>query len=108
MTETTTRERVATGLWRWLKATGLERFEMWRDGSGWVLRGTVLVVSGGSPFEVRYEVGCDSAWSTRSAAIDLREAGGERSPRLVAEIEVDDHGLVVDYGDVWQRVREAR
>jgi len=188
------RQLVRTCLWRWLRGTGLERFDLLREGGGWLLRGTILALGDRRSAEAHYEVFCDSAWHTRRADIRLDEEGGERSLRLTvengrwyedgrkrdtvrgsldldlgwspstntlpirrlnlgvgessgavtaawvrfpeltleplpqeyrrlserryrytsragaftAEIDVDDHGLVIDYGDVWQRVGEVR
>ena len=71
--------------WKRLDASGLEQFEMVADTRGWTLRGTILLSDGGRPFEARYELVCDSAWRTRTVAIDLRGPDGERSQRLSAE-----------------------
>ena len=76
---------VATGLWKRLVGTGLERFELLRDRSGWIQRGTILAASEGAPFEARYEVRTDTAWNTRSVDVRLKGADGERSLRLLVE-----------------------
>jgi uncharacterized protein len=65
--------------------TGLERFELHREASGWLLRGTILMASQGDTAEARYEVRTDAAWTTRSASVHVQDVAGERSLRLVAE-----------------------
>ncbi len=79
------RQIVRTCLWRWVRGTGLERFELLREDAGWVLRGTILALGERRSDEVRYEVSCDSAWSTRRVDVTLFEAGVERSLRLSVE-----------------------
>src|SRR6185503_3445083 len=64
---------------------GLEQFELAPDTRGWRLRGTILLSDAGQPFEARYELVCDSAWRTRTAAIDLHGPDGKRSRRLTVE-----------------------
>jgi hypothetical protein len=71
--------------WKRVDAAGLERFEMRRDAEAWTLRGIILLVHEGVPFEARYEVRCDQAWVTRAVAVDLRGPEGERALRLTAE-----------------------
>jgi uncharacterized protein len=72
-------------VWTRIDATGLERFEMRPDPTGWTLRGTILLVHERAPFEARYEVTCDQAWVTRAVVIDLRGPDGDRSLRLTAD-----------------------
>jgi hypothetical protein len=72
-------------MWRWLRGTGLERFELVSGRTGWTLRGTILTLSGQQPVEVRYEVACDAAWRTTQTHIALFERGRERSLDLVVE-----------------------
>ena len=79
------RQLVETCLWRWLRGTGLERFELLREDAGWVLRGTILALGDRPSAEARYEVSCDPAWSTRRVDVTLFEAGVERSLRLSVE-----------------------
>jgi hypothetical protein len=71
--------------WRRLDATGLERFELLPDKSGWMLRGTILLVHQGRPYEARYLVTCDAAWATRAFAIDLRGPEGSSALGLAVE-----------------------
>ena len=71
--------------WKRVDAAGLERFDLRRDGEDWTLRGTILLVHEGTPFEARYEVRCDQAWVTRAVAVDLRGPEGDRALRLTAE-----------------------
>jgi hypothetical protein len=75
---------IASGLWRRVDATGLERFEMLRDGASWVLHGTVLLRDEGLDFEARYEVRCDTEWRTQACDVRLREGASERRLRLTA------------------------
>jgi hypothetical protein len=75
---------IASGLWRRVEASGLERFELLNDGGAWHLRGTILLRHEGRDFEARYEVRCDEAWRTRGCDVTLREGGGERHLRLAA------------------------
>lgn len=75
---------VSTGLWRWLHATGLERFEFVEAENQWIVRGTVLTLSS-TAAEVRYEIVCDRQFCTRRARITLRNALGERTTEVVRE-----------------------
>ena len=70
--------------WKRVDAVGIERFLIERDASGATLRGTIVLVHDGAPFEARYEVGCDQAWVTRAVAVDVRGPEGDRSLRLTA------------------------
>jgi hypothetical protein len=75
---------VASGLWRWLAGTGLERFELMRAEEQWVLRGTILTMSA-SAVEARYEIVCDAQFRTRLVEIELRDSGGKRREEISAE-----------------------
>ena len=75
---------VASGLWRWLAGTGLERFEFIQAGEQWVLRGTILTKPE-SPAEARYEVVCDARFRTRLAQITLCDSSGERKLEITTE-----------------------
>jgi hypothetical protein len=76
---------IQTGLWRWVKTTGLERFELVRDPQEWTLRGTILVSAESGPAEARYEVVCDDAWNTKRADVSLRDGTDERVLRVTVE-----------------------
>jgi hypothetical protein len=76
---------IQTGLWRWVKSTGLERFELVRNPQEWMLRGTILVSGESGPTEARYEVVCDDAWNTKRAHISLRDGTDERVLRVTVE-----------------------
>ena len=95
---------VASGLWRWVKSTGLERFELLQSPSQWILRGTILTLTDtgaqAKPVEVRYEIFCDDRWLTKRASISIREASGERK----LEINVDN-GAWFENGRTNQTVR---
>jgi len=69
-------------MWRRTDATGLERFELLRTASDWILRGTILILAEGGPTEARYEVVCDGAWRSKRADISLCGSTGERSLRI--------------------------
>ena len=71
--------------WKRVDATGLERFELEQNASTWTLRGTILLLHQGAPFEARYELTCDHAWRTRAVAAEVRGPQGGRSLRLTAE-----------------------
>jgi hypothetical protein len=71
-------------MWEWRRGTGLERFELLRAGSGWVLRGTILVAPETEAFQASYEVSCDGTWNTQAVEVQLRGASAERSLRLEA------------------------
>ena len=71
--------------WKRVDTTGIERFQMERQASGSTLRGTIVLVQDGIPFEARYEVRCDQAWVTRAVVVDLRGPEGDRSLRITAE-----------------------
>jgi uncharacterized protein len=76
---------IQTGLWRWIKSSGLERFELLRMPHEWMLRGTIVTLAGGRPAEARYEVLCDDSWQTRLANISLRDETGERVLQVAVE-----------------------
>lgn len=76
---------IRTGLWQWLKGTGLERFELLQSPGKWLLRGTILTLAEHEPAEVRYEIVCDSAWLTRGAEILIRHRNEERELHITAE-----------------------
>jgi len=76
---------IQTGLWRWLKSTGLERFELVRIPQEWMLRGTILVSGESGPAEARYEVVCDDAWNTKRAQVSLQDGTYERVLRVTVE-----------------------
>ena len=79
--------------WARVDAPGLERLELLRDASGWTLRGNILLVHEGQPFEARYGVSCDADWVTRAVGIHVHGPGGHRSLRLAVE-----HGRWYDEG----------
>lgn len=56
-------------LWRRVDQPGHEYAELRRDESEWLLTGVALFEHEGLPCRIEYEVKCDDAWSTRSAAI---------------------------------------
>ena len=76
---------IQTGLWRWVKTTGLEHFELVRIPREWMLRGTILVSGESGPAEARYEVVCDDAWNTKRADVSLRDGTDERVLRVTVE-----------------------
>jgi hypothetical protein len=81
---------IQTGLWRWIKGTGLERFELLQIAHEWVLRGTIITLAKigpveapvEAPLEIRYEVVCDNAWHTKRADISLRDGAADRVLRV--------------------------
>jgi hypothetical protein len=73
---------IQTGLWRWIKGTGLERFELLQIAQEWMLRGTIVTLAESRPVEVRYEVVCDDAWHTKRADISLRDGAAARVLRV--------------------------
>ena len=75
---------LASGFWRWLAGTGLERFELLQTAEQWVLRGTILAMSS-SAAEARYEIVCDAQFRTQRVQIVLCDAGGERRLEVTAE-----------------------
>lgn len=72
-------------LWRWLRAPGLERFELSRARSGWRLRGTILTVHEREPIEARYRIACDRDWRTRQVEVTVCARAAERRLTLTAE-----------------------
>jgi hypothetical protein len=70
--------------WQRVDAVGLERFGLVRDTAAWTLRGTLLIVDQGVPYEAGYEVTCDDKWVTRAVLVDVRGPEGNRSLRLTA------------------------
>jgi hypothetical protein len=69
-------------LWQWVQRPGLERCELLRDGSHWVLRGTILGYAGAGPAEARYEVRCDDQWNTETTTVSIADDRGERAVRV--------------------------
>ena len=80
----TSERRMASGAWLWIQGTGLERFELLRTDTGWLLRGLIVAANDDEAAEARYEVACDVSWCTERVAIDVRSAAGERSLALTA------------------------
>jgi len=78
-------QSVVSGLWRWLKGTGLERFEFLRAGDEWLFRGTILTLAHDAAAEARYEITCDRSFRTRSANVSVRDAAGERTLQIDAQ-----------------------
>ena len=48
-------ERRAAVAWKRTDSVCLERFELQRGASGWTLRGTIVLLHHGAPFEARYD-----------------------------------------------------
>ena len=76
---------IATGLWKWLQSTGLERFELVRVTDEWILRGTILTLAGDAAVEAKYEIVCDHSFRTRRADISVCDAAGERTLQIATE-----------------------
>jgi hypothetical protein len=62
---------LASGLWLYLPATALERFELQRLDGGWNLAGSILRLHEQTPCEVHYSVVCDEDWRTKSAKVSI-------------------------------------
>ena len=62
----------------------MERFELQRAATGWVLRGTILLQCDAGAAEARYEVRCAGDWHTTAADVRVRTASAERSLHLTA------------------------
>src|SRR5262245_22237634 len=75
---------VRTGLWRWVKVPGLERFELRKGRAGWALRGTIIALPDSGAVEVVYTLFCDPLWQTKQADILLSDAHGQRISRIRA------------------------
>src|SRR5436305_4430614 len=78
-------QSVVSGLWRWLKGTGLERFEFLRAGDEWLFRGTILTLVHDAAAEAKYEIVCDYSFRTRAATVSVRDASGERTLQIEVE-----------------------
>ena len=77
------RQLVHAALWRQIKGTGLERFELLREADHWILTGTILTMDQDQqPVEARYEVACDAGWRTERVQVSVRDTAGERRLRL--------------------------
>lgn len=76
---------ICSGLWRWLQGAGLERFEFLRAGDEWLLRGTILALSGDAATEAKYELACDDSFHTRRAMISGQDGRSERTLQIAAE-----------------------
>ena len=90
---------VASGMWRWLQSTGIERFELHRAGREWIFRGTVLTLDNHAASEARYELVCDDRFHTRRVQVSLRAAAVERVLQIMAKdghwIENSNENLAV-------------
>ncbi|MCU1284038.1 MAG: hypothetical protein JWO13_388 [Acidobacteriales bacterium] len=62
---------LSSGLWQFLPLPGLERFELIRVSSGWIVNGTILRIHNQSPIEVRYSVICNKHWETKHVEVSL-------------------------------------
>jgi uncharacterized protein len=93
---------IATGLWKWLQGTGLERFEFLRAPDEWIFRGTILTLADDVPAEARYEITCDRLFQTRRANISLLDSSGEHSLKIEAQ-----NGRWVENGRENQSVKGA-
>lgn len=71
-----------TVLWQRHDGAGSEFFELWQDGQGWQLRGTIVAVLAGAPVKVRYAVLCDEAWNTREVHLGMGAGSRERALHL--------------------------
>lgn len=58
-----------TILWRRLDRAGHEAARLSRDGGGWRLAGTAVLVQEGRACRLDYAILCDSAWRTMEAAV---------------------------------------
>ena len=76
---------IASGLWKWLQGTGLERFEFVRAGEEWIFRGTIVTMAGSEGAEARYEIFCDSSFRTKSAQVLVRTESVERTLQIKLE-----------------------
>jgi hypothetical protein len=79
------RNLIQTGLWRWMKGIGLERFELLHNSGEWILKGTILTLAERGASEATYEVNCDDSWNTRRARISLRDGSGKRVLEVAVE-----------------------
>lgn len=82
MTQAPNRDLILSRLWRRLAGTGLERFELRRDGDGWRLAGTILALERQESYEVVYDIWCDAAWRTVRADVGVRSSLGARALSL--------------------------
>ncbi len=78
-------QTIATGFWRWLQGTGLERFEFLRTPDEWLFRGTILTLADDIATEARYEITCDHAFRTQRANVSVRDETGDRSLQIEAQ-----------------------
>jgi hypothetical protein len=96
-----------TVFWRRLDIAGAEVARLIQDAAGWILDGTVLLVSPVGPARLQYQVKCDLQWRTQGAivqgllgdrqvAIDIRSDGlgawtfnREPAPAVAGCIDVD-------------------
>lgn len=73
----------STCIWKVVDGIGLERFQLLQIREGWNLRGTLIRLHEGNPFEVRYSIVCDAQWQTLNAYIELW--GDRRNSRIAIE-----------------------
>lgn len=80
------KEADRTAIWRPAagRGTGSDECALWRDSRGWRLEGLVVTDYHGEPAQVRYAVGCDADWATRTARVELRTPSAQRYIELRA------------------------
>jgi hypothetical protein len=72
-------------MWQFLRGAGLERFELRRGASSWVLKGLILrVTEDGRAAQSAFEIVCDDPWRTRRATIYLVVSGEYRRLQIEA------------------------
>jgi len=69
-------------LWQRDDAAGAEYGALWRDGSGWQLRGTIVSAVEATPLYVRYGILVDKSWHTGAVHIAVRAGAPERALHL--------------------------
>ncbi len=80
---------VSAVLWRKADNTSFEYSMLHRDGDGFVLEGTIVLILENLPAKVTYKVNCDSRWRTRHVEV-LQEQAGKTS-RLVFDVDENQH-----------------
>lgn len=76
-----------TILWERHDQQGSELCQLWRQGEGWQLRGTILAIVEDRPVKIRYGVRYDHDWLTREVHVAL--GSGSREHPLHLRVEGD-------------------
>ena len=91
-------------LWERTDGVGLERTVFEATGGGHRISGTTLLISDGTPHEIRFSVVTDVSWRTLTVGAHVQSSGSDRRLALSADGEgswsVSDSPLIELYGAI--------